>query len=678
MRLERLLRPKTIAAIGGRYAEAVIEQCAKAGFEGPVWPVHPIREEIAGRPCFPSIEALPVAPDATFIGIGREPTVEAVRVLRRYGAGGAVAFAAGFKETGVEGARLQEALVEAAGPMPVLGPNCYGFIDYLDGALLWPDQHGGQRCPRGVALVVQSSNVAINLTMQRRGLPIAFVVTLGNQAMVGLAEIIEALSAEPRVSAIGLYIEGLGDPGAFQATVRRARAAGTPVVALKIGRSPAGERTALTHTASLAGGDAVADAFFRRQGVPRVHSLEALLESLKLLHLHGPLAGNQVVSLSCSGGEAALTADAAHGRALDLRPFEPDEAQAVAATVHPLVHIANPFDYHTFDWARPERLRATFEAVMRARFDLAALVIDLPRDDRCDPASWWMTIDAWRIAARATGQRSALISSLPECLPESAAERFMEAGIAPLHGLEDALAAIEAAACAGAPVQDDAFFGQGLVRRLPVRTLDEADAKRRLAESGLAVPDGRVVTTVDQARDALAELGPPLALKLIGAGFAHKTEQAALRLGLRDAGAVGSAAAELLARGERLLVERMVEGGVAELIVGIARDPVLGLHLVLGAGGVLAELVADRVVLLLPSSAEEVRTAIGSLRVARLLAGFRGQPPGDLEAAVQAVLAIQRFALDHLQALEELDVNPLIVRPEGAVAVDALIRIREA
>jgi acyl-CoA synthetase (NDP forming) len=511
--------------------------------------------------------------------------------------------------------------------------------------------------------------------MQRRGLPIAFVVALGNQAMVGLAELIEALAAEPRVSAIGLYIEGIGDPAAFQRAVRQARAAGTPVVALKVGRSPTGERTALTHTASLAGGDAVADAFLHRLGVPRLDSIEALLETLKLLHVHGALPGNRIVSLSCSGGEAALTADAAHGRALELRPFEPDEAQAIAATVHPLVHVANPLDYHTFDWARPERLRATFEAVMHARFDLALLVIDLPRDDRCDPADWWIAIEAWRIAARATGRPTALIATVPEGLPETIAARLIEGGIAPLQGLEPALSAIEAAAVAGRPLEDEAIFGRAIVLRLPVRTLDEAEAKRRLEETGLAVPPGRIVASVEAAHAALAELGPPVALKLLGA--AHKTEQQALRLGLADQVAVGGAAAELLARGERLLIERMVEGGVAELLVGIARDPVIGLHLVIGAGGVLAELIGDRVILLLPSSAGQIRAALRSLRAARLIEGFRGRPAGDLEAVVQAVLAVQRFALDHLHALDELDVNPLIVRPDGAVAVDALIRIRE-
>jgi acetate---CoA ligase (ADP-forming) len=681
MDLERLLRPQSIAAIGGRYAAEVIRQCERMGFAGELWAVNPSRTELAGRPCIASIEALPAAPDVAFIGIKRELTIEAVSALAARGAGGAVAFASGFKEVGDEGALLQAALVEAAGAMPVLGPNCYGLINYLDGALLWPDQHGGGRCERGVALVVQSSNVAINLTMQRRALPIAYVVALGNQAVVGLADVVRALADDPRVSAIGLYIEGIGDPAAFQIAARQARAGGTPIVALKVGRSEAGGRLALSHTASLTGADAVVDAYFERVGVARVSSITSLLETLKLLHVHGPLRGGEIVSLSCSGGEAALIADAAHGRNVRLRPFAPSDREAIAATVHPLVTVGNPFDYHTFDWANAPRLRATFEAVLRARFDLAALIIDLPRDDHCDQRDWLTTLHAWREAAAGTGARSAVLASLPEGLPEPLAAELVQSGIAPLTGIAEAIEAIEAAAALGARLAEQpAVVGGHLSNAAKGLTLlEEAEAKALLHACGIAVPAGCVARSPDAAVEAAGALGYPVVVKLLGQEFAHKTERCALRLRLGDATAVRAAAVELLKRGERLLVETMVSDAVAELIIGVARDAVVGAHLVIGAGGVLAELIADRVVLLMPASAEEVRAGLGRLRVARLLEGHRGRPEGDLEAVVDAVLVLQRFALDHIDRLEELDINPLIVRPrgQGAVAVDALIRLRE-
>ena len=191
--LERLLRPRSIAVVGGgEWCRAVIEQNIKMEFSGDIWPVHPERAEIAGVPAFKSVAALPGAPDATFIGVNRHATIETAGLLAARGAGGAVCFASGFREI-EDGAELQSALIDAAGDTTLLGPNCYGFVNYLDGALLWPDQHGGSRVESGVAIVAQSSNIAINLTMQRRALPLAYVLTAGNQAQTGLAEIGEAL-----------------------------------------------------------------------------------------------------------------------------------------------------------------------------------------------------------------------------------------------------------------------------------------------------------------------------------------------------------------------------------------------------------------------------------------------------------------------------------------------------
>ena len=220
-RLERLLRPRHVAVIGGRAAEGVITQCDRLGFAGEIWPVNPRRETLGGRTCFASVEALPAAPDAAFVGVERRTSVEIVAALAARGAGGAVCYASGFREAAGEledGPQLQAALLEAAGAMPLLGPNCYGLINYLEAVALWPDEQGGTRLDpeaRGVAIVTQSSNIAITLTMQRRGLPLAHVVTAGNQAQTGVSEIASALLEDPRVTALGLHIEGFDDVAAF-------------------------------------------------------------------------------------------------------------------------------------------------------------------------------------------------------------------------------------------------------------------------------------------------------------------------------------------------------------------------------------------------------------------------------------------------------------------------------
>ena len=316
-RLERLLRPRSIAVFGGVQAAAVVKQCLKMDFAGDIWPVHPTKDEVAGVRAYRSVAELPGAPDAAFVGVNRFLTLDIIRELSARGAGGAICFAAGFLETGdydADGERLQRELIDAAGDMPIIGPNCYGLINYADGALLWPDQHGGVRLAagtRGVGIITQSSNIACNLTMQKRGLPVAFLMTAGNQAQTGLSEMALGLIEDDRVSALGLHIEGFDSVGGFERLASRARELRKPIVAMKVGRSEQARAATISHTASLAGSDAASDAFLKRLGIARVDSIPSFLESLMLLHAVGPLSGRRLSSMSCSGGEASVMADSA-------------------------------------------------------------------------------------------------------------------------------------------------------------------------------------------------------------------------------------------------------------------------------------------------------------------------------------------------------------------------------
>ncbi|QIE54661.1 acetate--CoA ligase family protein [Pikeienuella piscinae] len=666
--LSRLLRPRSIALIGGAWAANAVRATAGMGFKGEVWPVHPSKGEIAGHRAYPSLAALPHAPDAAFVAVNRDRSVEVIHTLSAMGAGGAVAFASGFKETG-DGAR-QAALVEAAGEMPMLGPNCYGFINYLDGALLWPDQQGGRRVARGVAIVSQSSNIAINLTMQTRGLPIAYLVCAGNQSQTGLAEIGHAIAADPRVTAIGFYVEGVGDPTAFFEMVR---AAGKPVVAIKAGRSAAARAATISHTASLAGENEASRAFFARAGVPLLASLPEFLETLKLLHVCGPLSGRDICSVSCSGGEAALVADAMEGRRLRLRPFDASARERIAATLDSIVPVANPLDYQTHIWSDEAKMTACFNAVLDSAFDLTLFVLDFPRSGRCSDADWVPVVAAIKAAAARSARPVAVVASLPENLPEKVADEMIAAGLTPLSGIVEALAAVDAAAtCAEARGPARAPRRQSGPRpdAPPPRLLDEAEAKARLAAAGLTVPAGARADTPESAAVLARDLGAPLALKRLG--IAHKTEAGAVRLNLAPK-EIGEAA-RVMGAGP-YLVERMVSEG-AELILGVSRDPAYGLVLTVGAGGVAAELLRDTVTLLLPVDEAEGEAAIRALRLAPLLTGWRGSPAVDITAAARTLAALSRFALAHETVLEELDINPLIVTSAGAWAADALIRIR--
>jgi acetyl-CoA synthetase len=279
-------------------------------------------------------------------------------------------------------------------------------------------------------------------------------------------------------------------------------------------------------------------------------------------------------------------------------------------------------------------------------------------------------------AARLTGRPAAVVSSLPELLPESHVAELVAGGVVPLLGLEEALDACETAAQIGAWAGDPAAEIPAPVSRRAGQPhlLTEWQGKQALKAFGVGVPEGRLVDDAAAAVEAAEVLGYPVALKAVGTGIAHKTEMGAVKLNLKDADSVATAATALRAMGDAVLVEKMVAGTVAELIVGVNRDPKFGPYLLVGSGGILVELVGDARLMLMPASRDEIRAAIQSLKVGVLIAGCRGQP-GDLEAAVESVLGIQKWALAHLDRLTELDVNPLMVSPSGATAADVLINL---
>ena len=677
----RLLRPRSIAVIGGEAAARVAEQCDRMGFDGDLWPVHPSRETVAGRRAFRSIDMLPGAPDAAFVGVNRHATIAAVAALAGMGAGGAVCYASGFLEA-ADGELLQRDLVDAAGGMPIIGPNCYGFINFLDGAPLWPDQHGGQRLgpsERGVAIITQSSNIAISMTMQQRALPIAYLLTAGNQAQLGVSHLALALLEDERVSALGLHVEGFDSAAGFEALSRCARECGVPVVAMKTGRSAKGRTATLSHTASIAGSDAGAQAFLRRLGFARADDIPELLETLKLLHVHGPLGGTRIGAMCCSGGEASVLADAAEEAEAIFPDLAPGHAAALDATVHPLVTVSNPFDYHTFSWGDEEALSRTFTAFARGRFDATLLMLDFPRADRCDDSDWQTTLNAFASAMDATQSKGIVAAALGENLSEARAAEMVARGIAPLAGVREALAAIDSAAAIGAAWRSPApaqLLEARSSPRQPV-VLDEAASKALLAASGVQVPAAGIARDEDAAIAIAKSIEGAVAIKALG--IAHKTERGAVRLGLSESYEIRQATRELLALGDAVLVERFFPDLVVELLVGLTRDPQLGLLLTIGSGGTLVELLVDSVTLLLPVSETQVRDALSKLRVAPLLDGYRSREAADKDAAVAEILAIARFAVEHRHELEEVDVNPLGVRRkgQGAVALDALVRTRE-
>lgn len=687
--LERLINPRHVAVVGGREAEVVAGECARIGYRGPVWPVNPRREAIAGRRCFRAVEDLPQPPDAAFIAVPREAAVDTVARLAATGAGGAVCHTAGFAEIGAEGAGLEAALVEAAGDLALIGPNCYGIVNYLDRAALWPFAHGGS-CPGyGAAIVTQSGMLSSDLTMSRRSVPFAFMASIGNQAVVTLADFVDVLSGYRGVRAIGLHIEEVPDVARFAEAVGRAAGAGVPVVALKTGVSETGASLTLGHTGALSGADDLYQALFDRLGVVRVATPAQMLETLKFLCIAGAPDGDRIAGLTCSGGAAAMLADHAEEAGLRFpRPAGP-AAERLAQRLPHTATVSNPLDYTTPIWGDPERVRPVFEALLEDPYDAAVIVQDYPLEGLDESKPHYLADARSFIAAtRAAGLPAAVCSTLPENIDRETREMLVAHGVAPLQGIREALDAIAGAvwygrwrkrASAPVPAPVPVPLPPG-----PVRAIDERQAKERLRTAGMPVPPGRAAGG-REAPDAAAEIGFPVAVKLLDESLPHKTGAGAVALGLSSRGEVEDAVARIRAAArrrdagappDRFLVEKMIEPPLAELLVGVRADPRFGLAMTLGSGGVLTELVADAVTLLLPADAGAVEEALGRLRISRLLDGYRGGPPADRAMLVEALCALAAHLCRHAGEVVEVEINPLFVLPERVCAVDAAMRVR--
>lgn len=676
MDIMRMLNPQSVAVIGGGFwGRSIVEQLLKIGYKGVIHTVHPKATEIGGIATVPNLAAINGPIDAAFIGVNREATIGIVADLAARGCGGAVCFASGFLESVAElsdGADLQDQLIAASGDMPIIGPNCYGVINYFDQFCLWPDQHGGRPVDRGVAIITQSSNIMINITMQNRGLPIGYALTVGNQAKIDLARLGAMVLADPRVTALGLHIEGINDIRALDDLARMARDHGKGIVAIKVGKSEQAQQATISHTASLAGQDAGADALLARLGIGRVDTIAVLIETLKILHVVGPLGGNGVASMSCSGGEASLMADLAMGYDITYPTLEDTQKTALRAALGPKVALANPLDYHTYVWGNGDAMGQTFAAMAAgSQVDIGVVVADFPRSDRCDPSAWDCVIDAVGMAKQMVGKPMAILSSISETLDERLCDQLMARGVVPLCGMSEGLAAIATAARIGSRIaQGTSYMPVALPNnRDHTLVLTEHEAKHALAQHGVVVPKS-VVRPAAQIADPL-DLAFPVVIK--AQGIAHKTDAGGVRIGISTQDDLIAAASEM--GFDSYLIEEMITGGALDLLVGVVCDPAHGFMLTLAAGGVMTEILADSTTLILPVTRDDVDQTLSQLKVAPILAGYRGAAPLDRAGVIETVMAVQAYVMDNRARLGEVEINPVIVTPTRAVAVDALIRL---
>jgi acyl-CoA synthetase (NDP forming) len=685
MDIQRLIAPRSIALIGaGVWTDAVAAGNIAIGYSGVLWRVHPTRTSTATTTYYRSVAELPGVPDAAFLAVPNHEVPGVAGDLAARGAGGFVCFTAGFSETGSElGNQLARDLVGNAGTVPFFGPNCYGYVNFFDKVAMMPDQIVGSPIERGVALICQSGTIALTLMFNQRSVPIGCLFTVGNQACLAVEDLIEMLCADARVTAFGLYLEGIKDPERFARAAALARTAGKPIAVIKSGRTAAAARTAHSHTGALAGADEVFEAFCRQAGIARCDTLGTLCETLKLFHTGGPLAGRKVLVMGASGGDMAMTADVSRELDLNFAPVPPTSAARLREVLTDRVTIANPFDIHTYLWFDPPALKRVFSEVLHSGYDAAGFMLDSPPEGKADSAAYDAVIDVFIEAAHGAPTRAALIASLPETISPRIRQRCLDGGVIPLQGQREALEAIALAGGVGAAWMSS----PGVQLNLPpfgactapdVHALAEHGGKAALAACGVPIPRGKLVAARAAAEAAVA-LGFPVVIKASGAHLEHKTEVGGVILNVRTEAEARSAAERLAKLSDTLLVEEMLVDGVAEVLIGIIVDPQFGQVLVLGAGGVFTELLSDSVSLLPPWTPASIESALRRLTLAKLFSGYRGKPPADMSALIDAILGVARFASENIATLIEIDVNPVIVRPAGlgAVAVDTMIRLRQ-
>ena len=677
--LSRLISPKSIAVVGNRGANFAIRESKKLGFNQKIWAIHPTLDFLEGIKCYKDIKDLPEAPDATFIAVNAESAIDIVADLKSIGGGGAVLYASGFGELGEKGIKRNQRLVEAADGMPLIGPNCYGFINSLDGVALWPDVHGCEPVPSGVAIITQSGNIGLNITMQSIGLPIAYMFTLGNQTNTNIADIIHAMLDDNRVNAIGLHIEGISDIKSFDVAARRALDKKIPIVAIKSGRTDASAKIALSHTSSMTGLDQLFNVFFERLGIARVDTVPEFLETLKLLSILGVIDHNGVASMSCSGGEAGMMADLIDGLDITFPSLDDLHKDRVKLALNDFVEVDNPLDYHTFIWGDRKRTSECFKQMISGNFAATMLLLDWPRTQESEQKDWDLTLLALSDAISGTREKTIVLASIADCMPKRIIKECQKYGIAPMIGLDICLKALNHSYRIGLAFQKSAMHSIEILRSLSrsskISTLTEFEGKKLLKKYGIPVPDGKIITSISEALMAAEKIHYPITLKVSDVELAHKTELGAVMLNINDPLALKKACQDLFKIGSSLLIEKMVQDSVAELIVGVGLDPIFGKYIIIGSGGILVELFQESIPLLFPVNREDVSLALSKLKVFPLINGYRGNPEGDVEMIIDCVMATVKLVSEN--DIDELDINPLLVlkRGSGVIAVDTLIKL---
>jgi acyl-CoA synthetase (NDP forming) len=694
--LERLLRPRSVAIVGAsadaaKLAGRPLTYLEKYGFKGTIYPINPRYEAIGAHRCYPNIAALPESPDMAIVLLGASRVTDAVRQLAAAGCGAAIVLASGFGESGAGGRHHEEELKAAAGAMRLLGPNTIGLVNVSDGIVLSASNAlvTDDIVPGAIALISQSGGILGSLLSRAQALGIGFskLIATGNECDLEVSDFINHLAADPATKVIALYVEGLRKPKGFQAAVMRARTAGKPVVVFKVGRSEDGARSAASHTGALVGSDAVYDAMFRQLGVIRAEHYSDLLDLPLALTSGRALKGRRVAIITSTGGSASLLADAAGMAGFETPP--PDETTATklkALAIEGASPDRNPIDV-TLAGVKSETFRTILDAVATSPiYDSIAVVLGssaLREPDtvgvplRESVASTRKPIVGFASPHAPELIRKLNVAGVPTfAAPESCAAAL--AAMRTMHLASEARVILPTEQSAVVDIGDDL---RALLRPGP---LNEAESKQLFARFGIRSVREAVASTAEEAEKSAEEFTGNVVVKILSRDVLHKSEigGVAVNVAPADVARICAAMADRFVKATRykpegFLVQEMVVGGV-ELILGFHHDPQLGHVVLLGTGGVMAEIYRDTVLRLAPVARRDAQEMVEELKSKPLLKGFRGRPPADIGALIEAIVAFSAMISAIGHELEEAEINPLFVLPQGrgVVAADGLVLVK--
>lgn len=689
--LDALFRPRSIAVVGASTREdaigfRVIRNLRRIGFTGEIFPINPRYKEVAGLPCLPSIGALPAGIDAAFIAIPAEQGPAVLDEIGQRGIRAAFVNASGYADGGAEGRALQQRLetVARAHGIALCGPNNMGLINVHDRVAPWTQFHMTAVHPGPVAVISQSGSIALVLAQDERNLGLSYLVTAGNEAILTVADYLDHIVRDDRVRTILLFLESIRDPQRFAMASREAHRRGKRIVALKTGASERGQALAAAHTDSLAGDNAVYDAFFRDNSVVRVRDLDEMIETAVLMTAYPtPPRERHFVPITLSGGEAALIADLADQVGLDLKPLAGLTVERLRPAFPPFGRPNNPLD----GWGLGFNVQRFGEilAALHADPDIGAigLAIDSPASGGGD------TIYALEMAKLAEpiargGRPVVFFNNTVGGGPNPDVRAILgRAGIPYLSGMRPALAAVAHWFRVAEPrvAPDIPQAAQDWRRRLGTgATLGELDAQKLLREAGVPMVESRAVGSAEDAIACAAEWGGPIVLKGSAPNLLHKTELDLVRVRLESPEAIRKTYDDLARRLRRhtradspgaIIAQPMLQG--VELIVGVRSDPAFGSIVVVGLGGIFVELLKDVMVRVGPVDPGTARAMLEQTRAHDLLRGFRGKGPYDIASAAEAIAALSRFGAATQDLIGSIEINPLIVLEHGAFGVDLVI-----